>query len=895
MTGTQRRRGMVLPITVAVIFVIAAFVFALYKFQSHRVWVTGVTVNDISALAAAEAGIACALAEVRAARNFATHDIQAVDSSGVAEWGAARPWTAKVQSGLGLTLDGGGTGVYSGTVGDAPYAASFKVKVGYLPDLSGTNASGGEGTSRYLYVEALGMREDPGERSDRVTRVRVMVERINFSEFLIYDGGYLTLGMGSRNDPGNFNIFADGRLYGHEWVHLGDISNNGTTQKFINLTSIRSKGKIKAQSNYQIHFQAQRNFDGSVSGQPGFTVAFNSSNDSYAASNVETAEGRILDGDHGGKLEPQIFDEATFRNQTGAMLLAKAPVRREWHSHPEFDSMDWIEIDFGRALYDGAGDDGEPQGLGQGYPSNFNGVIFVNGNVAVWGNPDRDISVVATGQIFVSGDFNMKETFPQNYQPNFVSEVSGDEDTGARVTDAPYYTYVEPEKLLEDDRSTRVPPDEATRMACALITKQRVWRDYTRPGRILRNELLGLMAYDISGELLAMPTTELNPAPTGGENWRLQWVAKDDPGTARVRFNSFSATGGTADADGVPALHPGLEIFDRMFPWDVPDQAISAGGANYGTPDPQANMKLLPRSGTSVPASGPAAFGGTISASDVPQYLLPARWYVTLPTKIKIHNEINRRFQASGGELTYQMLWGDGAGDAGLLWTLYGYLLEDEEYYFQYKGLGFPPDTGPERTSRLALATRPQWLYNLVRDENAEDPLDQLDRIAGESPGPRQGRYSDDSGRKTPMQNDRLFYPQMTINAMIFTYAKKNHGNSVEQEQNANNVNIVYHELGNAAPESLKWLAFSRFRNGTASGGSNIITPIVQRIRGSVVDFAQGDIQPPRLGRHYYPPIRRRIYDPDLTWATPPGVPQTAKVLSWNNLGATPKDYADFQ
>ena len=96
------RKGMVLPLTLSVIFVIGAFVFAMYRFQSHRVWVTGVTVNDITALAAAEAGLACALAEVRASRNFATHEITSISPQGVAEWGTPiSGWTPQVQPGGG--------------------------------------------------------------------------------------------------------------------------------------------------------------------------------------------------------------------------------------------------------------------------------------------------------------------------------------------------------------------------------------------------------------------------------------------------------------------------------------------------------------------------------------------------------------------------------------------------------------------------------------------------------------------------------------------------------------------------------------------------------------------------------------------------------------------------
>jgi hypothetical protein len=231
----------------------------------------------------------------------------------------------------------------------------------------------------------------------------------------------------------------------------------------------------------------------------------------------------------------------------------------------------------------------------------------------------------------------------------------------------------------------------------------------------------------------------------------------------------------------------------------VSTSSTASSPGDYGTPDSQANRKLIPRGTGTVSASGPGDLGSISSPSDVPQYLHAARWYVSKPTKVKINEELNRAFAASGGELTYEMLWGNGT-DPGLLWTLYGFLLEDEKHYFEFKGLGFPPGDPPERTSRLALATRPQWLYNLVRDENAEDPLDRIDpyNLDPTNPGtsgPRQGRYSDNFGRDTTKQNDRLYYPQMTINAMLFTYAKKNHGNSLPQEQDANNVNIVYHEL----------------------------------------------------------------------------------------------------
>lgn len=900
----SRRRGVALPITLSVIFIFSAFVFVMFRFQKHHVMVTGATVNEISALAAAEAGISCVLAELAASPRWSTHEIQSFDGEGKVTWGAPQDYAQKIKTVPGIEITSSGNGTYQGTLGEAPYQAKFKVRVGYLPLSAASMAAGsGQGEVRHLYLESLGLREDPTGKLDRATRVKVMIERLNFTEFLLYDGGWVTIGMGSYNDPDGFNIFADGRIYGHQWVHLGDLRNNGTKQKWVNLSSIRSAGQILTQSNYQIHFQAEPNLDGTPSNKPGFLVPFDPSTDSDGPGEMADSKGRILDGSSGGKLPPPKIDLEDFQLD-GAIHLDQhkgAPQKTQWFSYPEFDDVEFYEVDFGRALYgSGGGDDHEPQGVGTQYGANFNGIIWSEKSIVVWGAPDRDVTIVSGGDIFVAGDFNVRETHRQDYLPDFVSEVNEDDAT-AKVEDAPYYTYVHRERFTErydqPGNWSRVPPEEADRKSCALVALGNLWRDYRLPGRYMRNELLGLMAWEIGAELAfrAVP----GGTPEQIRAFQEKFVAVDDPGGPLFEFTDLAPPEppGAGDTAGVSRLTGDLGRLGDVFPFTPSDQE-----------DPQAFQRISPDYPSSQVIDESFVLQelskGPGERPRVPDYWL--YWYVTKDTKDKLHQLLYDRLNAAGGVLDHPLLWGNGL-TKGLLWEIYDLLLEDEQHWHEYKGIGLPAGGGlgyaPENTSRLALANAPQRLYNLVRDEPGTDVFDKLDPglMSGGTVNSGPGTRSDQAGKRTEMQEDRLYMPQMTINAMIFVKSAKNDvlvpGGDIGAGDEAKlkdpgTVDGRFYELGNPRANGLHYLTTLRTR---LNGGGNIISPFIQRIRGSYIRFGNGPAtEPMTRGGFYYPPIRRRIYDPDLVAHPPPFIPAEAKVRSWHNVGAHPKEFEDF-
>lgn len=904
-----KRQGMALPVVVSVIFVVVSLVLSFFRYQQSRIFVTGAAVNDLSALAAAEAGISCVLSEIERSRYFATHEIPSVDPSGEPVWGDPIDRRQLLGNEGLLNVVPKTNGTYEGQIGDGNYTSSFKVRVGYMPLIGASGATTPGLASKYLYVEALGFRQDPTGKKDRSTRIRLMVERIQFSEFLLYDGEFLTIGMGSYENPDQVNIFADGRLYGEQWVHLGHLKNNGTKQLFYHLTEIRSAGNILAQSNFNgefaLNFQASPSASGASSADAGFSVDFSSSNDSSSGALVD-AKGRILDGANKGNIDPVEFDFEGYKERlTGTLVdldMTRTDVKTDtWHSYPYFDTMEYKVLDFGKARYTGAGDDGDPKGLNTPYPTDFNGVIISKYPLMVYGSPDRDVTVVSDGHIFVSGDFNVRGNHRQDYRPRFVSELNEDGDEISK--DSPYYTYEHPEKFM-DEYEERVPPDQADRMSCALITFGNFWRDTRLPGRAFKNELVALLAWDLSFPLLR--AAGVDPTTPGFFNRRLEFVTADPSAlNLSIPLSSAPSPDAPTPPSGVPPLLAPLDLYmEELFPGDVPDSA-----------DPQAHLRTLPQSyeGSSISSKNLSQFLAMppIDARlEMPGYLLE-NWYLTIPSKTKFNQMVNDRLQAAGGQITYELLWGPN-GDDGLLHDLYDIFLEDEPHYSEYQGLPFlgSGDMTTNRsphTSRLALANAPQRLYNLVRDELEADPMDNILFQGMSSSGAAYGPFSDQSGKlpKThPNKNDRFYTPQLTVNALVLSRGKTNDSDfpggdfsaaAIDKLKDANSIDRRFHELGNPRANGLHYLTTIHRRNGKDS----IKHPYIQRIRGSVIrygDFPEdGPAKEPQMrSGFYWPPIRRRIYDPGLVVHPPPALPATSRIRSWHNLGATPEDFSSF-
>jgi len=491
---------MAIPIVCAVLLVITVLIMGVSRWQAHRIKATGASVNSYSALQAAEAGVHLALAEIRANPTWATHRLEIDRATGATRW--AEPLRRPILSagdptGTGsLKVDSTDSGLFSGTIGTGLFKAQFKVRAGPLPLIDDPTTPSVDESNRYIKIEALGLKKDNTKNQDRATKLEVIVERTNFTEFVLYDGDEVVLGMGSAHDRENANIFADGWIYGRNRVHLGDIGNGGTRQLFVNLGKLVSDGPIFVWNPFQISFQDP----------PGTTVTLRPGNDSRAGRQMETARGNILDGTHRKPGSVPFIDETFYRRKAkeGGIDISSLPAREE--TVRVFDEEPKILLDFGLAGFSdssGHSTSGLPsddaKALGREYPPDFNGLLYSDKPLAVWGSPDRDLTIFCTKDVFICGDFNARtrwrkradstldwvghrQNYKLRYEPKGSPPVEGSRYFEYRETDKEVY-------VLQNDATTRVLDGTEERKAVAVISLGHVWFDMRHPSRVLANEL----------------------------------------------------------------------------------------------------------------------------------------------------------------------------------------------------------------------------------------------------------------------------------------------------------------------------------------------------------------------------------------------------------------------
>lgn len=824
MTTRRRERGMAIPVVVAIIFVLGVLVMALSRFQRFQIRVTGASANDFAALMGAEAGLHCALAEMRLNQVWATHQLE-VDGDGEPLWKNAVDRTLKLRPNVsGLRIDASGRGTYSGRVGKDPFAAEFKVRVGQFQLEDDPDTPNVDESKRYWLVESMGRRVDPTKTMDRHACIRVVVNRSNFTEYVMFDGEKVSIGMGSYFDRNAFNIFADGSIYGHQYVKLGDIA-GGTRQRFVNLKKIRSAGPILSWNDYQITFQTL---------DPASPVAFGPSNDSDGPGTYEEGGGNILDGDHGGAATVPAIDVDFYREQArsgGIDVSGLATKPRNMPSYTEAQ-QDAIHLNFGHAGYESselglAADDENT--LKRGYPSNFNGLIYSSKPVVVWGNPDRDVTIFCEEDVYIAGDFNTRRDARQNYKPGYRG-----------FADVKYYDYQDDSKVRFSDPAdptARIDegPDKGKeqRKSCAIITNKQCWRDHRYPARLFRNELKGLMKYELVKRLKVASKIIRNgaspsAAETQAENEVLDWIAYPE---------HMPAGGSKPDIDldcSKTSPHKIVQAyFDRDYTGPAP------GGESPANPakDPGQSCWLTPESWAEV---------------------LDAFERAT-----------------ADGKLDRDELDGTGA-DKGILDLVLDKMEEDEDRWQEFAD----GSQSVDKYIQLGSFNAPQRLYDLVYDE----------RDAGQGAGP----HSDQAGEKPDAQKDELYMPQMTFHAMVFSNSKRNDPLRDADGDSPTSQNKRYLELGNprGSAQGLHYLSTKAMRAGDAG---NIIHPMIQRFVGSEIRLAQGPPGQPQLQTGYYwPPIRRRIYDPELIYHPPPLILLTMEIKDWKQRGCNEKDWTAF-
>ena len=510
------RRGLAVPIVFAVIIVLGILIVMVSRYQANRIKATGEQVSSYSALEAAQAGLHLALAEMRATPGWATHRLELQAATGASRWteAVARPLkSAGDPSGTGLLkIDKSSEGTLTGSIGTGVFTARFKVRAGRLPLADDPNTRSIDESNRYARIEVVGMKAERGKVRDRATRLDVLVERVNFTEYVLYDGEDIVIGMGSPNDHENTNLIAEGWLFGRNFVHVGNIIPNGTQLKFLNMGKMLSDGPIRTWDPFDIVFQEPK----------GQHAVLHPGNDSSAGDAMETAGGNILDGNHRKSAGFPALEEARYKKlaqEAGVIVSDRPPVEDRLAIWPEGPK---INLDFGQAGYTDA--NGKPtsgvapddaRALGKEYPKDFNGIIYSDRPLAVWGCPDRDVTIFCTKDVFVCGDFNARvqwrrlsdgkldwvgkrENYVPRYQPPGQAPVDGSRYFAYRPEDRE--VFVDPE-----DPAQRVMDGSEERKSVAVLSLGRIWFDARRPSRFLTNELRPYVKFKII-EALAGPT-----------------------------------------------------------------------------------------------------------------------------------------------------------------------------------------------------------------------------------------------------------------------------------------------------------------------------------------------------------------------------------------------------
>lgn len=516
-----KKRGSAIITAIGMGIVLMFVIFGLHTFTSYRIQTTIQSSRKAKALAIAEAGIEFALAELSYNYAFRTHEVS-----------KALEWKDKIKneqlleenSDHGFTINSSDKGTYSGTLGDG----EFKVRVGNIPFKDNDETLNIDESHSYLLIESIGKYEDTFKK------VMVVVNRrYPAREFLMYDGGFLSLVFGEPNKT-NTNVFSTGHLYGHEGVEISRILTSGhsyvspgTNQELSDMNAIISgAGGIFFFSPIKTKFRDKPGLPG-----PSMVLPKNAvfpTDGTYSSPQAEKY----------GEYPEEMGDEAPKFPEELQKKLSN------WIKDKDSGisiKLDYVPFEFykseakkpGKGLYFGSGysssdhsrDYRVPNGwTGTGndklksilldfgdnirpgnvnLPANFNGMIYAEDHVVIKGNPPKDLYIVTPKNVFVAGDFN------QGGDPNLTDELYGmpqDYDGSSNALESSDYRDSVKQRFIDDMGTTGF----KNHVAATVVAGERIVYDYRSPIDCFENELYPFMKYKLASYIAEEDNAEEN-------------------------------------------------------------------------------------------------------------------------------------------------------------------------------------------------------------------------------------------------------------------------------------------------------------------------------------------------------------------------------------------------
>jgi len=509
---TRCRQGSAIITAVGMGIVLMIIIAAVHTFSSYRMQTTIQESRRVKALAIAEAGLELAIGELFNNSSFVTHKL-----SNDFKWLGEQPrkTTLKEIAAHGFKIDAATAGTFCGSLGDG----KFRVKVGVIPYKDDPKTKNTDESLSYIRIESLGIYDTTVRRVDTVIN-----RRFPAREFLMYDGGFLSMVFGQTGKD-NTNVFSTGHLYGHKGIEIGRILMSkhtnvtpGTTQALNDMNAIISGGGgVFIYSPIKANFRERR-------GVPALDTTI-PTNTTFPTNGTYENPGVKPNGAYPKELEgaTPAFPENLkpwIKDKESGMSL---PPRE-----PRFDDYK-AEAKSGKGLYIAANDSSVsvkyrmPSGWTENganflnaayldFGSNIreskvnvpeNGVIFADKDIVIKGNPPKDVSIVSTKNIFVAGDFNQRGDrnsvegfygFPQDY-PSGKNALTADD-------------YADPIKAMFKDDVNKTA--FKNHVAATVVARERVVYDYRSPVDCFENEIFPFMKYKLAEKIADEPTAASN-------------------------------------------------------------------------------------------------------------------------------------------------------------------------------------------------------------------------------------------------------------------------------------------------------------------------------------------------------------------------------------------------
>jgi len=769
----MNKKGMALAYVLFFAFAIFLLIIAMSMFQSHKVFKTTYEGGAFQAECAAETGIHCAITEIRQHYGWSTH--KKVDKND--NFSSPINPEVNIKDSADLKVKSK-NGLYYGSIGDA----EFKVKVAkidYLKDNPNTKDTNEK--EIFYKIVSMGMVTLPNGRHV-VRKISTIVEEHSLNKYVAFDADELNLCYGvpggDNNEP---NILSIGKIYGGKYLDIGTIRGNVPQLILDNISDI-STG-----SQGRVFFST----DGNViikNDTPSINVKIGTQWDKFSTVAQEPdntidplnrLKGILKDSYTGGKDVALVSDPAP---QLKKLAETKGVYIKESDGtdsiiNYSFSSsgteIDGVKIlNFGKMIIsNGVGKGDDTSALGK-IPEGFNGIIYSECPLMIYGNPDQDLTIYSEKDIYISGDFNQRvnkegpyEPVQQNYKSVNKTAYKGSADNNSK--------YVKENLDFRKNHTTLAQAPYWQNID--IIAKGRVWIDFTNPKLFLRNELLPLIEYDLCEILCRDTTNNINQPQEASKTFSYQNVLK-------VQKDISSSSSGKR----------GLDLIANSYSGEVAVNTI------------------------------------------IKEYLQD---YLNIPNAQSIIDSIdsqiknNSGFPVSSRNAIVKDIWDKLTNDSF------------KRYQRSTNILGSAVNNG-----KYGLPSRLYWFTC------------------------KDGEYN--QFKNTDYANDRLFWPEMTINAQIKSFAKRNavwksRPDLVDKDnydkQPGDWPATAYIEGGKAI-NTIKAVAAIRPEMGNHSNSPFRFLPdntLIQRIYGAEANLRTGDKPSFKANGHYGPCLRKKVFDPN--------------------------------